>query len=224
MPVCAIGGAEWYPPRSMDESGRQALEHGVRDACQRGDHATGVTLAIKGYGPELFGFLVAVHRNEADASDAFGELTEALWHGLPKFEWQSSFRTWAYATARGIMRTNRRNAGRREKRGRRVGDSEIAELAQKIRTETLGFLQTERRTRLQALRDGLPEEDRILLVLRVDRKLSWSELATVLAEETEGAHVLDADGVTRESARLRKRFQVVKDRLRLLAKQEGLIE
>jgi RNA polymerase sigma-70 factor, ECF subfamily len=207
----------------MDESARAELERQVHEACKRGDHAAGVTLAVKGYGPEFFGFLVAVHRNEADANDAFGELTEALWHGIPKFEWQSSFRTWAYAIARSIMRTNRRNAGRRERRGARVGDSALAELAEKVRTQTLTFLKTEPRTRLQALRDALPEEDRILLVLRIDRKLSWADLASVLAE-TEGVAVLDAAGVTRESARLRKRFQVVKDRLRDLAKQEGLIE
>ena len=209
----------------MDETARASLEARIHDACQRGDHSGGVTLAIKGYGPELFGFLVAVHRSETEASDVFGELTEALWRGLPVFEWQSSFRTWAYAVARGIMRTNRRNAGRKAKRGRPVGDSAIAELAQGVRTETLTFLRTEKRTRLQALRDSLPEEDKILLVLRIDRKLSWNELAGVLFDsDADVVATADPAAVAREAARLRKRFQIVKDRLRDLAKEAGLLE
>ena len=94
-------------------------------------------------------------------------------------------------------------------------------MAQAVRTQTVEFLRTEKRTRLQALRDALPEEDRMLLVLRVDRQLAWNELARILGEGGEG---LDAQALGREAARLRKRFQLVKDRLRELAKKEGLIE
>jgi RNA polymerase sigma-70 factor (ECF subfamily) len=92
-----------------------------------------------------------------------------------------------------------------------------------VRTETLAFLRTETRTRLHSLRDSLPEEQRMLLVLRVDRQLAWNELARVLAE-TEGDAPLDDAALAKEAARLRKQFQLVKDRLRALAKKEGLID
>ena len=82
---------------------------------------------------------------------------------------------------------------------------------------------TETKTRLQALRDALPEEDRMLLVLRMDRQLAWNELARVLAE-ADGDVPLDDAALAKEAARLRKRFQLVKDRLREQAKKEGLIE
>ncbi len=207
----------------MDESARAELERRVRGACLQGDLSAAVTLALKGYGPELLGFLVAVHGNEADANDAFSELAEALWRGLPGFAWDSSLRTWLYAIARNILRTNRRNAARRERRARRVGDSALEQVAEQVRTETLGFLRTEKRTRLQALRDALPEEDRILLVLRIDRQLAWDDLARVLVDDDRGTS-LDGPALTRETARLRKRFQHVKDRLRELARKEGLVE
>jgi len=108
-----------------------------------------------------------------------------------------------------------------------VGSSAaLEEVAAAVRTETLGFLRTEKRTRLQALRDTLPEEDRMLLVLRVDRNLEWNELARVLAGEGQegdgGTPLADAE-VTREAARLRKRFQLLKEKLREMAKGEGLI-
>ncbi len=69
----------------------------------------------------------------------------------------------------------------------------------------------------------------MLLVLRVDKKLAWNDLARVLAE-SEGAGAdrasapLSDAAVAKEAARLRKQFQLVKDRLRVLAKKEGLID
>ncbi|HEY8041881.1 MAG TPA: sigma-70 family RNA polymerase sigma factor [Polyangiaceae bacterium] len=210
----------------MDASARAELERDVRALSDGGDQAGAATLALKGYGPEIFGFLIAVHGNEADASDIFSELAEALWRGLPGFAWESTLRTWAYSVARNIMRRRRRDAGRRQRRGPRAGDSALEGIAQAVRTETLSYLRTEKKTRLQALRDALPEEDRMLLVLRLDRQLSWNELARVLAEgaEGDGDASMDDAALARESARLRKRFQLVKDRLRDLAKKEGLIE
>jgi RNA polymerase sigma-70 factor (ECF subfamily) len=139
------------------------------------------------------------------------------------FAWESSLRTWAYAIARNVSRTRRRDAARRRRRAPATGDSALEHVAQAVRTETIGFLRTEKRTRLQALRDGLPEEDRMLLVLRVDRQLAWNDLARILGD-AEGREPLDGPALARETARLRKRFQLVKDKLRELAKKEGLIE
>jgi RNA polymerase sigma-70 factor (ECF subfamily) len=207
----------------MEADARERLETDVRALCDQGDYAGAATLALRGYGPEVFGFLVAVHRNEADAGDVFSDLAEALWKGLPAFAWESSLRTWLYAVARNVTRTRRRDAARRERRVPRAGDSALDGVAQAVRTETLAFLRTEKKTRLQALRDALPEEDRMLLVLRVDRKLAWNDLARVLHESDADAPLDDA-AVAKEAARLRKRFQLVKDRLRELAKKEGLIE
>ncbi len=50
----------------------------------------------------------------------------------------------------------------------------------------------------------------MLLILRVDRNLAWDEIALVMADEPE---TLDKEGRKRESARLRKRFQLIKERL-----------
>jgi RNA polymerase sigma-70 factor (ECF subfamily) len=211
----------------VDDSTRAELERKARELCARGDHAGAATLAVKGYGPEIFGFLVTMCSSEADASDVFSETSEGLWRSLPTFAWECSLRTWAYAIARNIMRSRARSAARRRRRGVAVGDSSLEQLAQAVRTETLAFLRTEKRTRLQALRDSLPEDDRMLLVLRVDKKLAWNDLARVLAEsESEGQETVSLSdaAVAKEAARLRKQFQLVKDRLRALAKKEGLID
>ena len=61
--------------------------------------------------------------------------------------------------------------------------------------------------------------DRALLVLRVDRELSWTELAHVFLENTPHG----AQRVPREAARLRKRFQLIKDQLRGWMIEAGLL-
>ncbi|HEY3819399.1 MAG TPA: sigma-70 family RNA polymerase sigma factor [Polyangiaceae bacterium] len=207
----------------MEEAARAKLEADARALCQAGDHAGAATLAVKGYGPEIFGFLLAVLHDDVEAGEVFAELAEALWHGLPTFAWESSLRTWSYAIARNILRTRRRDAARQQRHRPRAGESALEDVAQEVRTQTLTYLRTETKTRLQALRDALPEEDRMLLVLRVDRQLAWNELARVLAE-ADGDAPLDDAALAKEAARLRKRFQLVKDRLREQAKKEGLID
>ncbi len=205
----------------MDDTARQTIEKGVRAECDRGDYSAAATRALRGYGSEIFGFLIAVHREEQDASDVFSEVAEALWRGLPDFAWESTLRTWAYAIARNSSRMFRRGAARRARRDPRAGESALDEVAEAVRTETLVFLRTETRTRVEALRDALEPEDRMLLVLRVDRQLGWNELARVMHTESTA---LDDAGLTREAARLRKRFQLIKERIRELARREGIVE
>ena len=62
---------------------------------------------------------------------------------------------------------------------------------------------------------GDDEEDRTLLVLRVDRALEWEEVARV----TLGVAEPDATLLKRETERLRKRFQLLKDELKGRAKE-----
>jgi RNA polymerase sigma-70 factor, ECF subfamily len=83
---------------------------------------------------------------------------------------------------------------------------------------------TAKRTPLEQLRDELPEEDRAILILRVDRGLDWRELAMILAEGSGGSDRLQDDAaLKREAARLRKRFQVVVGRLRATARERKLL-
>jgi RNA polymerase sigma-70 factor (ECF subfamily) len=203
----------------MDDRERAEIESTVRETCTRGDHGAAAAHVVRTYGRELFSFIFAIHRNEADANDAFSDLAEAVLRGLPKFAWQSTLRTWLYGIARNVINKRIRNEVRRRKRVAPAGDGTLEAVVQKVRTDTAAFLRTEKRTRLQELRDDLPEEDRMLLVLRVDRDLAWADLARAMNDDP-----LDEPALTREVARLRKRFQVVKDRLRALAKKEGLVE
>jgi DNA-directed RNA polymerase specialized sigma24 family protein len=80
---------------------------------------------------------------------------------------------------------------------------------QQVRTNTLDYLRTETKSELTRLRDSLEPEDRELLVLRVSREMSWREVAEVLSSEAEPS----AAALERDAARLRKRFERIKQTL-----------
>jgi RNA polymerase sigma-70 factor (ECF subfamily) len=173
------------------------------------------TAALDAYGPELYGFLVHTLGKEADAAEVFGELGENLWAALPAFEFRCSVRTWLYVLARHAAARFRRSPWQRKARGESGLDDAIAH----ARSRTAPWLRTDVKDRFRALRDALPAEDRELLVLRVDRDLSWDDVSRVMLGDASP----DAAALRTEAARLRKRYQHVKDELRRRAKESGLV-
>lgn len=179
----------------------------VRSLLAAGETGAAVTLALRELGPEVLGFLSGV-LGDADADEVFSALSERLWRSLDGFEGRCSLRTWTYVLAR-------REIGRFRKRTRRheegrVPISELKDVLAVSRTRTRSLLASDRRQQLTALRDELPIEDRSLLILRVDRKLAWDDIALAFADTLEAFSEGDRK---REAARLRKRFQLIKQRL-----------
>jgi RNA polymerase sigma-70 factor (ECF subfamily) len=203
----------------MDSPDRQALEARVRSLCTAGNHEQATTTALEGYGPEILGFLINILGTEDDASQTFSLFCEDLWRGLPGFAWRASLRTWAYTLARHAAHRHR-TAQPRAERQVPLSSSPVLEMAEKVRTSTLPHQRSAVKNEIARLREGLPEEDRALLVLRLDRQLAWDEIAEVMMAEENPS----AASVSRESARLRKRFQLLKEKLREQAVATGLLE
>jgi RNA polymerase sigma-70 factor (ECF subfamily) len=65
---------------------------------------------------------------------------------------------------------------------------------------------------------ALEEDDRALLVLRVDRGMGWNDIARI-----HSADDVSSETVARVGARLRKRFQLVKEEIRARAQEAGLL-
>ena len=83
----------------MGEMARAELEAVVGRHLDSGELAAAATAAIRGYGPEILGYLAAVLRDDDAAAEAFSRFAEDLWKGLPGFRRKSSMRTWAYRVA-----------------------------------------------------------------------------------------------------------------------------
>jgi RNA polymerase sigma-70 factor (ECF subfamily) len=82
-------------------------------------------------------------------------------------------------------------------------------------------MRTEAKNRIAELRERLPVDDQTLLLLRVTRNLSWKEIARVMIDPAEGDEPSERE-IDQGAARLRQRFQVVKDKLRAMVKEVGL--
>lgn len=211
----------------MDQE-RAALEELIRGHCDAQHWGPAATTALRGYGPEVLGYLSAMCRTETDASEVFSSFCEDLWKGLPGFRWQSSFRTWAYTLARHALYRLARDPQRRRERNLAIEESpEVLELADQVRTTTMIHLRTETKNKFTALREQLEPDDRTLLILRVDRKLAWNEIAMIMGENvdpTTGTTIAPTpDQIKRDAATLRKRFERAKERLRKLATEQQLI-
>jgi len=200
---------------------RAEAELRIREACDEGEHDAAATDAIETFGPEILGFLKARLRDETAAGDAFAIFCEDLWRGLAGFEWRCSLRVWAYTLARHAANRYGKLAHRQP--GKNVPLSQIgsaSKVIEQVRTATLAFLRTEVKSRMRHLREQLPLEDQTVLILRIDKQLSWRELAEVMAYDGEAPAEAELD---KEAGRLRKRFQLAKERLRKLAIEEGLL-
>lgn len=100
------------------------------------------------------------------------------------------------------------------------GNSRFAQAVDQVRTATRMHLRTDIKNRMRSLYKRLADDDQTLLFLRIDKRMSWEEIAIILSGQ--GQDMSDAD-VKQWANRLRQRFHVVKQRLKELAKAEGLL-
>jgi RNA polymerase sigma-70 factor (ECF subfamily) len=187
-----------------------ALEAQVQGLLQAGDQRAAASAVIEALGPAILRYLRSMLRAEDDAADAFSQWAENVWRGLPAFRFGASLKTWCYRLAWNAAQNLRNEAWRRH--GQRLATGQASMLAQSVRTRSVIVVERQRQA-LDELRAALDDEDRSLLVLRLDQGLSWEEVAAVMA----------GDGTPVEPATLMKRFERVKARLGKLAKERGLL-
>jgi len=186
------------------------VEARIAEAVTRGDFDAGATALIDGYGPQVLGFLRAVVRDPEGADDAFALFAENAWKGLPRWEMRSSARAWAYRVAWNAASRQFRDPWRR--RRKKLPSSVASKLAAAV-TSTSGQDVDRQQGTLEALRAQLTQEEQSLLVLRIDRDLSWHEVAVALG----------APDDTAGCAALRKRFERLKEKLATAARASGLL-
>lgn len=188
----------------------------IQALLEKGDINAATQLIVERYGAEVFGYVASLLKDEDLASDAFSAACESVLHGVASFRAQSSVRTWFYTIARHAAYREARQQRRR--RGQPLSMLE-RELTARIRTATAAFRRTDVKDKLSELRESLSAEERELLLLRVDRGLSWNEIAGVCL----GVEEMRDDQLKLEAARCRKQFERAKLKLRKLAERAGLL-
>ncbi len=195
----------------MEPAARQQLEVEVRRRFEAGDLDGAMTVAVEGFGPELFGFVLGLARDHDRASDVFAAVCERMWRGLPAFRWDSPFPVWAYTIARNEFLRSTRTTARERKQVALSQAPSVLAAVDRVRTNTPLHQQTAVKEVLAKVREGLEPDDHMLLGLRLDRQMSWNDIAAILGSG-------DPAQRTREAAALRKRFERLKERLRELVR------
>jgi RNA polymerase sigma-70 factor (ECF subfamily) len=162
---------------------------------------------VRGYGPQILGYLRALLRDEGAADEAFSQFSEDLFKGIDRFRGESSYKTWSYVIAWNAARRLLRDPYRRRKE--HLPTSEAILIADKVRSLSSAYGARVAGDRVARLREQLAPDEQTLLILRFDRDLGWKEIAQVLALEEAG---------------VRKRFERLTAKLRKLAEKEGLLD
>jgi RNA polymerase sigma-70 factor (ECF subfamily) len=215
----------------MNERVRAAAEEAEKKVLKlraAGDLDGAFKAVLDVFGGEIGGFIGGRLHDGDRAADAFALFCEDVWRGLPQFRAEASLRTWLYVIAR---RAAIRVVRDRQREARDVPLEQgrlIDRLAAEVRHTTTQWKKTAVKDRLQQLREHLSEDERELLILRVDRDLSWQDIAVALNDDVDvddatGA-VIDAAAQKKQVAALRKRFERLKERIRQLATADGLLE
>lgn len=189
-----------------------AVEERVRAALARMDRARALDEALTGFGAEIFGFMTAVTEEPRAARAAYASFEGLVSEHLATFTWGGALRTWMYRLARVVLRRSRETSP--ASFATNPSDGAVA-------PPPFGeqpYRRTDSRSMADALRRALRPEDREILILRVDRRFSWRQLA--ITQIGEDATTRDTE---REAARLRKRFQVVRQQLTRRAIRHGII-
>lgn len=182
----------------------------TRALIERGELERATERVLRAYGGELSRYLCAILPSEADAQEAFQRMSEELWKSLSRFDSRCSVRTWCYMLARHAASHVRRHP----RSNRELLVSSIPSIHQAMTSAwSSSVVQGARIREVYAeIRETLDDDDQTLLALRVDRNLSWREIALVLLGD--GAN---EDELAKKAAALRKQFERVKDRLKVQA-------
>ncbi|WP_257535537.1 RNA polymerase sigma factor [Mesobacillus foraminis] len=130
---------------------------------------------INKYKDPLYGTILRMTRNQQDAADLVQEVFIKVYHQLGKFDGQGSFSSWIYRVAinhcMDEFRKKRHKMVENEMREDHIRDSNHPEVI---------FLKKERNRQLEKLIGCLPEEERMIILLRYVNELSYSEIGELM--------------------------------------------
>jgi RNA polymerase sigma-70 factor (ECF subfamily) len=137
---------------------------------------------------------------------------------MPSFAAKSGVRAWAYTIARNALGQELRGQKRYRAQRCEFSDTLASRIADQVRTETAAWHRTEVKDEFLKLQQELDHDEQELLFLRTNQQLGWNEIAEIRLGEAAAPAALK-----REAARLRKRFQLTREKIRKLARERGLL-
>lgn len=161
---------------------------------------------MRRYAAEVRAFLRSRTSSRYSMEEVYSAFSEDVWKGLPQVRSEAPARSWIYVVARNALSRHVRSKRRFRDRYTFSGvDNAVAELRQSLVAREGQLAQ------LAPLLTSLNEADRLLLERRLIQARAWRDIAL---ETARAAGDTSEAAVTRESARLRKRYQLLIESLR----------
>ena len=126
------------------------------------------------YQKPLYGLLYRMVSNREDAADLLQKAFVKAFTGLGSFEQRSTFKTWLYQIAINLAK----NVYRDRSRAEFVPIDDVIIRRNPRTLETL--IEKENRLRLRHALAGLPEKQRVTLLLRIQGEKKFEEIAAIM--------------------------------------------
>jgi RNA polymerase sigma-70 factor (ECF subfamily) len=197
-------------PMARRSSGlRASIDHidsQILASCQQENYDAATRLILIGYRRGVCSYLSVRARDRTCAEEAFSLFLEDVWRGLPGFRFQCKVQAWVFTVARNALCRQMKARWRWGSRHISLESQEEWLEARQIADDACVVA-----VRLWPLLATLPPHDRSLLGKRLALSMAWKEIAL---ERLSAQGHADEMSLERESARLRKRYQLLVERLR----------
>lgn len=129
---------------------------------------------INKYKNPMYATVLRMTKNPETAQDLLQEAFIKVYEQLKKYDQKGSFKSWIYKVAINHCLDQLR------KKQIRIGQVEEEQLTNSTTPEVV-FLKKEKSRELERLLSGLPEDERIILLLRYANELSYEEICNTLS-------------------------------------------
>jgi RNA polymerase sigma-70 factor, ECF subfamily len=154
-------------------------QHQLIKASQSGDQkATSALIEI--HAPAVYGLLFHLCRDRALAEDLSQETFLRALQSLGKYEFRAPFRAWLFRIAVNLYRDQRRRSTVRKIVDQDVADEESLHLQSREAGPDLQIEQNERISQVYQALARLPEDLRMVVMMRDLQELSYSEISAAL--------------------------------------------
>lgn len=190
------------------------LEQQIRSILEGHDKDQAAKVALEAYGKEILGWLCGVC-GDLTAQEIYQGFSNELPGELWAYRGQFAFRPWLYGIARKTAFRKLRSPSRQDSP---LGGSVLPSPGENLSDNRTWAKTQINNSAFARLRDRLDPEERMVLILRVDRRMSWEDVARVMENPATG------DTLRESATRLRRYFHRTRERLREMAIAEGLLQ
>lgn len=196
-----------------------SIDGPARAAWLQGNYQRAVTLVLEAHGAEVRAFVCGASQPML-AEDIYGQVALDLWSEIERFQWRCAARTYLFTLARNAVARMHKLATRARRREQKYSQTHWRDGIVVANDPTPAYPRSEVKSALRVLRQRLSPEEQELLALRVDKQLSFDQIAMVMNPLEARRSVPERKRI---ASRLRKRFQQVKAKLRAMMDREGLL-